>query len=96
MERRRFILGIFALSAGAVAAGIGKAQAAPAAQAADPVRGAAPASAVSTLPDGAAVEQAQYRRYPRYRRYSRRRRQVCTVRRDRYGRPVRICHWVSY
>lgn len=91
MERRRFILGIFALSAGAAIAGTGEAQAAPAAQAAEPVRGAAPAAPALSLPDGTPVEQAQY-----WRRRPRRRRQVCTIRRGRHGRRVRVCRWVWY
>lgn len=89
MERRSFLLGLFALSAGAATVAVsGQAEAA-ALGAAGPVLGAVPAEKAMTLPDGTPIEQAQY-----YRRRPRPRRQVCTVRRNRYGRPVRVCRWV--
>ncbi|CAM5763217.1 hypothetical protein [Bosea minatitlanensis] len=93
MERRSFLLGLFALSAGAATVAIsGKADAA-ALGAAAPVLGATPAEKAATLPDGTPIEQAQYHRGPRHRR-PRPRRQVCTVRRNRFGRRERVCRWV--
>ncbi len=91
MERRSFLLGLFALSAGAATVAIsGKADAA-ALGAAAPALGAAPSEKATTLPDGTPIEQAQYYRHHRR---PRPRRQVCTVRRNRFGRPVRVCRWV--
>ena len=49
-----------------------------------------PAEAAAAL-DQTDAEFTQY--YGRYRR-PRPRRQVCTVRRNRFGRPERICRWV--
>lgn len=90
MERRSFLLGLFALSAGAATVALtGQADAA-ALGAAGPALGAAPTGdKAATLPDGTPIVQAQY-----YHRRPRPRRQVCTVRRNRYGRPVRVCRWV--
>ncbi|MGY6246864.1 hypothetical protein ACXIUS_04840 [Bosea thiooxidans] len=94
MERRSFLLGLFALSAGAATVALsGKADAAALGAAAAPVLGATPSEKAATLPDGTPIEQAQYRRDPRFRR-PRPRRQVCTVRRNRFGRPERVCRWV--
>ncbi|MGN6096216.1 MAG: hypothetical protein ACTHP8_08265 [Bosea sp. (in: a-proteobacteria)] len=91
MERRSFLLGLFALSAGAATVAIsGKADAA-ALGAAAPALGATPSEKATTLPDGTPIEQAQYYRHHRR---PRPRRQVCTVRRNRFGRPVRVCRWV--
>jgi hypothetical protein len=92
MERRSFILGLFALSGGAAAAVIGgQAVAAPVLNGAEPILGAVPTrEAAATLLDGTPIEQAQYRRRPR------RSRQVCTIRRNRFGRRVRVCRTVWY
>lgn len=92
MERRSFLLGLFALSAGSTAAAIaGRAEAAALA----PVEGT-PAKAEGplarsealTLPDGMPLEYSQYRR--------RRRRTVCGWRRNRWGRRVRVCRTMWY
>ena len=91
MERRSFLLGLFALSAGAVTVALSEKADAAALGAAAPALGATPSEKAATLPDGTPIEQAQY--YGRHRR-PRPRRQVCTVRRNRYGRPVRVCRWV--
>jgi hypothetical protein len=93
MERRSFLLGLFALSAGAATAALsGKAEAAGLGAAA-PALGAVPSENAATLPDGTPIEQAQYYRGRPHHR-PRPRRQVCTVRRNRFGRPVRVCRWV--
>lgn len=88
MERRSFLLGLFALSTGSVVSAIaGKAEAAAVA----PAEGSLAKSDALTLPDGTPLEYAQYR----YRR-RRRRRRVCTWRRNRFGRRVRVCRTVWY
>lgn len=85
MERRSFLLGLLALSTGSAAAAIaGKAEGAAVAPAAD----ALARNDALTLPDGTPVEYAQHRR--------RRRRTVCSWRRDRWGRRVRVCRSVWY
>jgi hypothetical protein len=38
--------------------------------------------------------EAEFTQYHHRRRPRRHRRRVCTVRRDRFGRPVRHCRWV--
>lgn len=85
MERRSFMLGLLAVSAGAAGTAF-------ASQAeASPIRSGTeslPQDQTVTLPDGTPVELAQYRGRRR------RRRQVCRVRRNRYGRRVRVCRWV--
>lgn len=92
MERRSFLLGLLALSAGAASVAVaGKADAA-GLGAAGQALGAMPSEKTATLPDGTPIEQAQY--YGRPYRRPRPRRQVCTVRRNRFGRPVRVCRWV--
>lgn len=89
MERRTFILSLLALPATAVALR-SEARAAPVMEGVPqasipvPTQGAA-----VTLPDGTPVDYAQYRR-------RRRRRTVCTWRRNRYGRRVRVCRTVWY
>ena len=99
MERRNFLLGLFALTAGSAAVAIaGKAEAAPVASAAT-LPAAAPDIARGTaLPDGTPIEKAQYYRGRPYRgrRRPRRQRQVCRVARNRFGRPVRVCRTVWY
>lgn len=86
MERRSFLLGLLALSTGSAAAAIaGKAEAA----AVTPVADALAKSDALTLPDGTPLEYTQYRR-------RRRRRTVCSWRRDRWGRRVRVCRSVWY
>ncbi|MBD3847509.1 hypothetical protein GGC47_002086 [Bosea sp. OAE752] len=101
MERRSFLLGLFALSAGAATVAVaGKADAA-GLGAAGQALGAMPSEKAATLPDGTPIEQVQYshrphpghRPRPPYHR-PRPRRQVCTVHRNRFGRPVRVCRWV--
>lgn len=98
MERRNFLLGLLGLAAGSATMAIaGKATAAPVTGSAGALVGAtAEADRAMTLPDGTAVEHAQYRdrpfrgRMPR----GRRRREICRVTRNRFGRPVRVCRTV--
>lgn len=102
MERRSFLLGLMALATGsALSLQANEAQAASPSQPAD----ATPERASDiTLPDGTPVDWAQRhgdwhhrhyrRRHYRHHHRRRRRRQVCHFRRDRWGRPVRICRWV--
>lgn len=86
MERRSFLLALLALSTGSAAAAIaGTAEAAAATPVAPPRRAGSDAL---TLPDGQPIEYAQYRR--------RRRRTVCSWRRDRWGRRVRVCRSVWF
>lgn len=100
MERRNFLLGLFALTAGSAAVAIaGKAEAAPAVGSAGPLAAPAPEAARGmALPDGTPIENAQYRRDRpfRGRPRPRRQRQVCRVTRNRFGRPVRVCRTVWY
>lgn len=98
MERRSFLLGLMALATGSASSlQVNEAQAAPPAQPADV---APDAASDITLPDGTPVDWAQRRpdwnhpRRPPPRHRRRRQRQVCHVRRDRWGRPVRVCRWV--
>jgi hypothetical protein len=98
MERRNFLLGLFALTAGSAAVAIaGKAEAAPAAASGGALPAVAPEAASGTaLPDGTLIEKAQYYRGRHYRGRPRRRREVCRVTRNRFGRPVRVCRTVMY
>ncbi len=99
MERRNFLLGLFALTAGSAALAVaGKAEAAPAVGSAGPLPAPAPEAARGmALPDGTPIEQAQYYRGRPYRgRPRRRRREVCRITRNRFGRPVRVCRTVWY
>lgn len=85
MERRSFLLGLFALSAGTTTAAIaGRAEAA----ALTPAEGTLAKNEALALPDGTPLEYAQYRR--------RRRRVVCGWRRNRWGRRVRVCRTIWY
>lgn len=92
MERRSFLLGLFALSAGSTAAAFaGRAEAAalaPAEGTAAAAQGTLSKTEALTLPDGVPLEYAQYRR--------RRRRTVCGWRRNRWGRRVRVCRTIWY
>jgi hypothetical protein len=89
MERRTFILSLLAVPAAVALKSEAKAA---------PVLGSLPQpapvpvqEAAVTLPDGTPVDYAQYRH-----RRRRRRRTVCTWRRNRYGRRVRVCRTVWY
>lgn len=79
MNRRSFLTALFGGVAATAAGSIVASQAAKASE--------LPVGAAAAL-DQAPVEFSQYYRGPR------RRRQVCTVRRNRYGRPVRVCRWI--
>ena len=82
MNRRSFLTALFG---GAAATAVGTVIASESASATE-----LPAEAAAALVQTDA-EFTQY--YGRYRR-PRPRRQVCTVRRNRFGRPERICRWV--
>lgn len=82
MNRRSFLTALFG---GAAATVVGTVIASESASATE-----LPAEAAAAL-DQTDAEFTQY--YGRYRR-PRPRRQVCTVRRNRFGRPERICRWV--
>jgi len=106
MERRSFLLGLMALATGSALSL--PADEAPAASPTLPAEVTPGAASEITLPDGTPVDWAQrrssdwdrrhrppphHRHRPRHHR-RRRQRQVCHIRRDRWGRPVRICRWV--
>ena len=79
MHRRSFLLSLFAVSStSAVVVAIGNGNASPLANGAQLLAKDAPAE----FP----IENVQY--------WRRRPRQVCTWRRDRFGRRIRICRWV--
>lgn len=89
MERRTFMLSLLALPAAAVALK-SEAKAAPVISSVPQASGPVPTQdAAVTLPDGTPVDYAQYRR-------RRRQRTVCTWRRNRYGRRVRVCRTIWY
>jgi hypothetical protein len=56
----------------------------------------APAAAASLATEDAARLDAVPAEFSQYWRRPRRRRTVCTVRRNRFGRPVRVCRTVYY
>ena len=81
MNRRSFVTALFG---GIAASAVGASIASTAAKAAS-----LPAEEAARL-DAVPAEFSQYWRRPR------RRRQVCTFRRNRYGRRVRVCRTVYY
>jgi len=81
MNRRSFVTALFGgIAASAVGASI----------ASTPAAAAPLATEDAARLDAAPAEFSQYWRRPR------RRRTVCTVRRNRFGRPVRVCRTVYY
>ncbi|MFC5421793.1 hypothetical protein ACFPOB_19725 [Bosea eneae] len=56
----------------------------------------APVAAASLAPENAARLDAAPAEFSQYWRRPRRRRTVCSVRRNRYGRRVRVCRTVYY
>lgn len=81
MNRRSFVTALFGgIAASAVGASIVS----------------APAKAASLPADEAARLDAIPAEFSQYRRRPRRSRQVCTFRRNRYGRRVRVCRTVYY
>ncbi|MGE7468766.1 hypothetical protein ACQKLX_04965 [Bosea sp. NPDC003192] len=56
----------------------------------------APVAAASLATEDAAKLDAVPAEFSQYWRRRRRRRTVCTVRRNRFGRPVRVCRTVYY
>ncbi|RYE73632.1 MAG: hypothetical protein EOP19_29105 [Hyphomicrobiales bacterium] len=56
----------------------------------------APAAAAALATEDAARLDAAPAEFSQYRRRPRRRRQVCTIRRNRFGRRVRVCRTVYY
>lgn len=110
MHRRTFLTAL--LGAAGAATGLAVATRAEAAtaikpadlgQAPEPAAKPAATGAADTLPEGAELQNVQYRRRTYYRRrvYRRpvvrwrpaRRRQVCRVTRNRWGRVRRVCTW---
>lgn len=81
MDRRSFVTALFGgIAASAVGASIAS----------------APAKAASLPVDDAARLDAAPAEFSQYWRRPRRRRTVCSVRRNRYGRRVRVCRTVYY
>lgn len=56
----------------------------------------APIAAASLAPEDTARLDAAPAEFSQYWRRPRRRRTICSVRRNRYGRPVRVCRTVYY
>lgn len=79
MNRRSFLTALFG---GVAATAVGSIVASEASKASE-----LPVGTVAAL-DETPAEFSQYHRAPR------RRRQVCTVRRNRFGRRVRVCRWI--